>query len=140
LWGDRERIGQVITNFLTNAIKYSPGLENGNTSSKGRIIVKTVYDRNTVTISVQDFGVGIPKESLDKVFGRFFRVEGSKQATYPGLGLGLYISREIVKRHNGMIWVESSFGKGSIFCFNLPIVRKLKKEPQNHLDQNLSQN
>jgi PAS domain S-box-containing protein len=113
VWGDRERIGQVITNFLTNAIKYSP-------NSK-KIIVKTKLNTNDMTISVQDLGVGIPEEAQKKVFDRFYRVSGKRQETYPGLGLGLYISSEIVKRHNGKIWVESKKGKGSTFNFSIPL-------------------
>lgn len=113
LLGDRERIGQVMTNFLTNAIKYSP--------RANKIIIKTKLSDHKITMSVQDFGVGIPKKSLKKVFDRFFRVNGLKQETYPGLGLGLYISSEIVKRHSGKIWVESELGKGSTFSFDLPI-------------------
>lgn len=113
IWGDRERIGQVITNFLSNAIKYSP---------QGKMIkVKACFNNKSVTLFVQDFGVGIPEDAREKVFDRFFRVGGAKGNTYPGLGLGLYISSEIVKRHNGKIWVESEYGKGSKFCFTLPL-------------------
>jgi signal transduction histidine kinase len=111
--GDRERIGQVLTNLLTNAIKYSP---QGDT-----VIVKTARKDRAVITSVQDFGIGIPKEQQDKVFERFFRLEGEKQITYPGLGLGLFISSEFVKRHKGSIWVESEPGKGATFSFSLPI-------------------
>lgn len=116
LFGDRERIGQVITNFLTNAIKYSP--------QSDRIVIKTTMATNNVIISIQDFGVGIPESAQKKVFERFFRVGGLRQETYPGLGLGLYISSEIIKRHYGKIWVESKKGKGSTFSFSLPIKRK----------------
>jgi PAS domain S-box-containing protein len=116
LWGDRERIGQVIINFITNAIKYSPYSD--------RIIVKTELDTESMIIRVVDFGVGIPKEAQEKVFERFFRVGGRKLETYPGLGLGLYISSEIVKRHKGRIWVESESDKGSIFSFTLPLKRR----------------
>lgn len=110
---DRERIGQAVTNFLTNAIKYSP------TSDK--IVVSLKTNTASVTISVQDFGLGINKKQLPYVFDRFFREPGVKQETFPGLGLGLYISSEIIKRHNGRIWVESEKGAGSTFSFSLPI-------------------
>ncbi|MBA3723387.1 MAG: PAS domain-containing sensor histidine kinase [Candidatus Levybacteria bacterium] len=110
--GDRERTGQVITNLISNAIKYSP-------HSK-KIIVKTEVDKDYITLCVQDFGVGIPKDKQDRVFEQFFRVSGEKQHTFPGLGLGLYISSEIIKRQGGKIWVESIIGKGSTFCFKLP--------------------
>jgi signal transduction histidine kinase len=112
---DRERVGQVMTNLISNAIKYSPNAK--------KINVSTKVTKDTVTLSVQDYGVGIPKGNQEKVFEQFFRVSGPKQNTFPGLGLGLYISSEIIKREGGRIWVESSQGKGSTFCFALPIKR-----------------
>jgi two-component system, OmpR family, phosphate regulon sensor histidine kinase PhoR len=111
VFGDKDRIGQVISNMLTNAIKYSPRSE--------KIIVKTMGDKETVTLCVQDFGVGIPKERQRQVFERFYRVSGNE--TIPGIGLGLYISAEIIRRQHGNIWVESEQGKGSTFCFCLPV-------------------
>src|SRR5581483_7245352 len=116
LHGDKERTGQVITNLISNAIKYSPHTD--------KIIIKTKNSNNAVTLSVKDFGVGIPKEKQKKVFEQFFRVSGEKQHTFPGLGLGLFISSEIVKRQGGRIWVESTEGKGSTFCFTLPFKSK----------------
>lgn len=77
---------------------------------------------------MQDFGVGIPKDKQDKVFERFFRASGLGKDTFPGLGLGLYISSEIIKRLKGRIWVESIEGKGSTFCFILPINEKGGKD------------
>lgn len=111
--GDRDRIGQVITNLISNAIKYSP-------YSK-EIIITTKTQKNNMTLSVKDFGHGIAKEKQEKVFERFFRVSGKNQDTFAGLGLGLYISAEIVKRHSGHIWVESEENKGATFSFTLPI-------------------
>ena len=109
---DRERIGQVITNFITNAIKYSP--------ESDRIIVRTTSDKQCITFSVQDFGIGIPENQLQSIFEQFFRVQGKELKTIPGLGLGLYIASEIVRRQGGKIWVESESGKGSTFYFSLP--------------------
>jgi PAS domain S-box-containing protein len=109
--GDKDRIEQVIINFLTNAIKYSPHSD--------IIVVKSLFENDQVTFCVQDFGVGIPEERHHQVFERFYRVSGNE--TIPGIGLGLYISAEIIKRQNGKIWVESEPGKGSTFCFSLPI-------------------
>lgn len=111
--GDRNRIGQVITNFISNAIKYSPG--------NNQIILSTAVKDENVRLCVQDFGIGIPAEKQPKIFERFFRVTGGGQETFPGLGLGLFISAEIIKRHNGTISVESTDGKGSIFSFTLPL-------------------
>ncbi len=110
---DRDRIGQILTNLLTNAIKYSPQAD--------AILVRTVYKEGQVITSVQDYGIGIPREKQEHIFERFFRVEGEKQETYPGLGLGLYISAEFVKRHNGSIWVESEEGRGTTISFSLPV-------------------
>ena len=113
---DKERIGQVIDNFITNAIKYSPKAD--------QIVVRTELKKDEVHLSVQDFGIGISAEKKDKVFEQFYRVTGSgKPNTYPGMGLGLFIAAEIIKRENGKIWVESEEGKGSSFCFSLPCKR-----------------
>jgi PAS domain S-box-containing protein len=113
LHADRERIGQVLTNLLTNAIKYSPQSE--------IVIVKTRCTADVVITSVQDCGIGIPNEKQAHLFERFYRVEGDSQLTYPGLGLGLYISAECIKRHHGSIWVESEEGQGTTFSFSLPL-------------------
>jgi len=74
-----------------------------------------------ITICVQDFGIGIAKDHLNKVFERFFRVSESKLNTFPGLGLGLYIAAEIVRRQGGHIMATSIERKGSTFCFSLPV-------------------
>jgi PAS domain S-box-containing protein len=112
--GDRDRVGQVITNFLSNAIKYSPQAK--------KIIIKSKSEKHSITLSVQDFGIGIPKEKKDRVFERFYRVEdGKNHETYGGIGLGLFISSEIIRRQGGEIAVESTQGKGSTFSFTLPI-------------------
>jgi signal transduction histidine kinase len=121
--GDQERLRQVLTNFITNAMKYSPDAD--------RIIVGMTGGARGgpppegITAYVKDFGIGIPRSDQDKVFDRFFQIGTSDKNvlardTFPGLGLGLYISSEIVKRHGGKIWVESELGKGSTFYFTLP--------------------
>lgn len=111
--GDRNRIGQVITNFLSNAIKYSPNAE--------EIIVRSSVDEKSVHFCVVDFGIGIPKEDQSNIFTRFYRVSGKNhQNTFPGLGLGLYISSEIIKKHSGTLNFSSDEEKGSEFCFMLP--------------------
>ena len=115
VWGDRTRIGQVITNFLTNAVKYAPDAD--------RIIVRTSADDGTVTLCVQDFGPGIPKDEHVSIFNPFYRIEGSERRVASGLGLGLYIAAEMIRRQDGKIWVESEEGQGSNFCFTLPIDR-----------------
>lgn len=116
LFADRERIGQVIVNLITNAIKYSPG--------KDRVIVESWRDGTSVTLTVQDFGIGITSDNKSRVFEQFYRASGILQHTFPGLGLGLYISSEIIKRAGGRIWVESAVGEGSTFGFKLPAGRE----------------
>lgn len=113
LRGDRYRIGQVLSNLLSNAIKYSP---------KGKeITISTKTENKQVVISVEDQGIGIEEYLLDKVFNRFFRVSEPALNTYPGLGLGLHIASEFVKRQGGKIWAKSKKGKGSTFSFSLPL-------------------
>jgi PAS domain S-box-containing protein len=114
IFSDKDRISQVITNLITNAIKYSPHSD--------KIIISTKQDNDEVIVSVKDFGIGIPADKADRVFEQFYRVSGDKQHTFPGLGLGLYISSEIIKREGGRMWVTSVEGKGSDFCFALPII------------------
>ena len=113
LYSDRERIGQVITNFLSNAIKYS--------TDSQHINVKSYQENDEVILSVQDYGIGISPSMLHLVFDQFYRVGGHLLHTYPGLGLGLYISSEIIKSEGGRIWVESTEGKGSTFYFALKV-------------------
>ncbi|WP_312765505.1 ATP-binding protein [Epilithonimonas sp.] len=111
--GDKNRISQVMTNLISNAIKYSPD------SDKIRITTK-LTDEGCVHFSVKDYGIGIPEDKQSKVFEQYYRVSGSKEYTFPGLGLGLYISSEIIKRSGGRIFVNSVEGKGSEFCFEIP--------------------
>jgi PAS domain S-box-containing protein len=119
IYGDRDRIGQVLTNFLTNAVKYSPMAD--------KVVISSTVNANAITISVEDFGIGIEADLIDKVFERFFRVTTSSGQTFPGMGLGLYISSQIIKRQQGKIWVESKPGKGSTFSFSIPLNRKKTK-------------
>jgi PAS domain S-box-containing protein len=114
IFADKFRIYQVVTNLLTNADKYSPGTD--------RINVSLKKVKNKAVIGVEDFGIGIDKEQQLKIFERLYQVTDSATAqTYPGFGMGLYIAKEIVKRHQGDIWVESNKGKGSKFYFSLPV-------------------
>ena len=110
---DRYRIFQVLINFLTNAIKYSP--------DNTEIVVRIEEKPKEVIVSVQDFGMGISKEQQKKIFKKLYQVIDKTSKTYPGLGLGLYISKEIIQRHNGKIWVKSEKGMGSTFYFSLPL-------------------
>ena len=111
--GDRHRIGQVLINFLTNAVKYAPHSDT--------IKVISVMENNKVVISVEDSGIGISKKDQERIFERFYRVEGKNEKTFPGFGIGLFIASEIIRRHNGKINVISEPGKGSVFSFSLPV-------------------
>lgn len=111
---DRDRIGQVIINFVTNALKYSP-------NSK-RVDIRIFEEKeNYVAISVKDYGIGIDEKEQQQIFKRFYRISGNKDETYSGFGIGLYLSNEIIERHKGKIKVNSEIGKGSEFIFTLPL-------------------
>jgi len=114
VYADKDRIGQVLTNLLTNAIKYSPA------SEKIDIWIQKTKNNN-VAVSVKDFGMGIDKSEQEKIFDRFYRIKRDKTETYPGFGIGLFIAKDIVQKHNGNLKVESDVNKGSIFTFTLPI-------------------
>ncbi|MFD0763281.1 PAS domain S-box protein [Mucilaginibacter lutimaris] len=109
--GDAQRIEQVILNLLTNAIRYSPG--------KYEVEVHLSQENGLAKLSVRDQGIGIPADKLEQIFSRFYRVTENKNIS--GLGLGLYLSQQIVERHHGHIWAESTPGEGSVFYFTLPI-------------------
>jgi signal transduction histidine kinase len=111
---DKDKINQVILNLLSNAVKYSPG--------GGKIMVTTRVEGDYVHVFVRDSGLGIPPDSLEKVFERYSRLESSATKYIQGTGLGLPIARQIIEMHGGRAWVESTVGEGSIFQFTLPLV------------------
>lgn len=111
MWADELRIDQVVVNLVNNAVKYAPD------QREIYLIVEDVGDWTKV--SVKDNGPGIPKDKLEHLFDRYYRVDYSG-VQYSGLGLGLYISAEIIKKHNGKIGVESELAKGSTFWFAVP--------------------
>jgi len=115
VYGDDIRIEQVIINYLTNAIKYSP-------DNKDVYIESHITNDGQLHVSVKDFGVGISAEKLDNIFKKFYRVEETSHR-FQGLGIGLYICAEIIKRHNGSFGVESEEGKGSVFYFTVPVYK-----------------
>lgn len=112
LVGDKGRLGQVLLNLISNAIKYSP--------ESDRVEININTSAETVALSVCDHGIGIPREQREKIFERFYRAVAPNQRAFPGLGMGLYIVSEIVKHHRGTITVESERGKGSTFHVTLP--------------------
>jgi PAS domain S-box-containing protein len=113
VFGDRDRLEQVLTNLLENSVKYSP---------EGSAISATIRDEgDRVITSISDQGIGIPNDELSLVFERFHRGRQVSATNYGGLGLGLYITKQIVERHGGTIWVESREGQGTTFYFSLPV-------------------
>jgi signal transduction histidine kinase len=109
--GDKLRIEQVLTNLLSNAVKYSP--------NENKVIVSSKKVNGEVIIKVKDFGMGIPESEQENIFERFYRTK-DMPVTISGFGLGLYICRSIIERHQGKIWVETE-EKGSAFYFSLPL-------------------
>jgi signal transduction histidine kinase len=118
LWGnfDRERIAQVVTNLLDNAVKYSP---------EGGTIRVNLQRTNDIfaTLTINDPGIGIPEEKQAVIFNRWSRINATREGEMSaiGLGLGLFICREIVRKHNGQIWLQSEPGEGSTFYVRLPL-------------------
>src|SRR6185503_9783831 len=109
---DRDHLEQVLNNLVTNAIKYSP--------SGGAITIDVRPDGTGVRLSVTDEGIGIPEQELEAIFGLFYRSPDRAARDAAGMGLGLYISKEIVVRHGGRIWAESARAKGSVLNVLIP--------------------
>jgi signal transduction histidine kinase len=111
--GDRQRLEQVVVNLLQNAIKYSPQGE--------QIVVALRREGGEAFVSVADQGIGVPAEEQPRLFQRFFRARNAATHHFGGLGIGLFVSHEIVQRHGGRFLVESEGGKGAVFSFALPL-------------------
>lgn len=113
---DRARVEQVLVNLLHNAIRYSP--------DGGRVEVQVAREAGRAVVSVADHGLGIPEDRKQQLFERFYRAHMGTPFDYGGLGVGLYISRQIMQLHGGAMWFESEEGKGSTFYFSLPLTRR----------------
>jgi signal transduction histidine kinase len=109
---DRDKLTQVITNLLNNALKYSP--------DGGEVVVSTRVEGNGAHLVVRDHGIGIPAAALETIFERYGRVESKETRHIQGTGLGLPIVRQIVQLHGGTVWAESTVGEGSVFHVTLP--------------------
>jgi signal transduction histidine kinase len=118
---DAQRIGQVVTNYLTNALKYSP--------ADHPVTVGLEVDDQQAQLWVRDQGPGLPPEELDHIWDRFYRVQGIEVQSGTGvqLGLGLHVCRIIIELHRGQVGVQSTIGAGSTFWFSLPLAAP---EPQ----------
>jgi len=116
---DRDKIGQVINNLISNAVKYSP---------RGKVVeVMCLRVGDNAQVSIKDEGMGIRTQDKERLFDRFYRVETTHTQNIAGFGIGLYISAEIIRRHDGKIWVESEKGVGSTFSFSLPLSGGISK-------------
>ncbi|SES14419.1 two-component system, OmpR family, sensor histidine kinase VicK [Gracilibacillus ureilyticus] len=114
VWIDTDKITQVIDNIMSNAIKYSP--------EGGKITFQLIRERKRIKISIQDQGLGIAREKVDKIFERFYRVDKARSRELGGTGLGLAISKEIIEAHHGHIWANSKEGQGTTIYFTLPLM------------------
>jgi len=113
VWGDSNRVAQILTNLISNAIQYTP--------PGGRVTISAHLNGDMLEVSVTDTGIGISKEDQRKIFDRFFRADDPLVQETPGTGLGLPITASLVQMHGGQIWVESELGEGSTFTFTLPL-------------------
>lgn len=110
---DTDKITQVLYNIISNALKYSP---------EGGTVTYRLRDAwELLEISVSDQGMGIPKENVDKIFERFYRVDKARSRQMGGTGLGLAIAKEMIEAHGGSIWAKSEEGKGTTIYFTLPM-------------------
>jgi signal transduction histidine kinase len=112
IWGDPDKLEQILTNLVGNAIKYSP--------SGGDVVVSVSVDDDEVRVSVRDQGIGMSPRDMGQLFEKFYRVDRDEVRRAGGTGLGLYITRRLVEMHGGRIWAESWTGAGSVFSFTLP--------------------
>ena len=115
--GDRDRIGQVLTNLLANAIKYSPK------SDKIEVSLYKATDKD-ISVSIKDYGIGINHDEQSMIFERFYRAMGKEEQSFPGFGIGLFIANDIIQKHNGTMTVNSEKDKGSTFTFTIPFSRE----------------
>jgi len=113
VYADRDKIAQVLQNLLGNAIKYSSPID--------VITVNFKKIENYVQVTIEDHGIGIEAGNLENIFARFYRVEDENGKAVKGYGIGLYLCKEIIKQHNGGIWLKSKVNKGSKFYFTLPL-------------------
>jgi len=119
VWLDTDKMTQVLDNIISNAIKYSP--------EGGTIRLKAERERHHILISIQDQGLGIPYDKLEKVFERFYRADKARTRQLGGTGLGLAISKELVEAHHGSVWAESKEGKGTTVHLTLPLMNQKRR-------------
>ncbi|MFQ6135720.1 MAG: ATP-binding protein [Candidatus Hydrothermarchaeales archaeon] len=111
--GNKGMLEQVLSNLISNAIKFN--------IRGGKVFLEAKSEDGRIRVSVEDTGIGIPKKDRDKIFSKFYQIDGSTKRRYPGTGIGLAIVKKMIEAHDGKIWVESEVDKGSKFIFTLPI-------------------
>lgn len=116
---DVEKIRLVLQNLLENALRY--------TKKEGKVTVRVVHDAKEVQVSVEDTGIGIPKDQEARIFEKFFRARNARTVDVNGSGLGLYLAQNIMGAHGGKLWFKSEEGKGTTFAFSLPIVKGIEE-------------
>lgn len=120
VWIDKDKMTQVLDNIISNAIKYSP--------EGGKIVLRVENKRHYLLISVQDEGMGIPYDRLEKIFDRFYRADRARTRKLGGTGLGLAITKELVEAHHGRIWAKSREGHGTTIYFTLPLIKRKRRD------------
>jgi two-component system phosphate regulon sensor histidine kinase PhoR len=125
--GDATKFDQIMTNLVSNAIKYSP--------SGGTVTVSVKSEGDTLTVAVKDEGIGIPEDKLNRVFEKFERVDDRDTRQAGGTGIGLFLVKHLVERHDGEVWVESEPGHGSTFTFRVPLHSPQAQEDMNRLSE-----
>lgn len=119
VWIDKDKMTQVLDNIISNAVKYSP--------DGGMINFKLEKSRRQIIVSIEDNGIGMAYDKLDKIFDRFYRADKARTREMGGTGLGLAITQEIVEAHYGKIWVDSKEGKGTTIYFSLPLMNEMRR-------------
>lgn len=119
VWIDKDKMTQVLDNIISNAVKYSP--------DGGLINLKIEKKKRHIIVSIEDEGIGIAYDKLDKIFERFYRADKARTRDLGGTGLGLAITQEIVEEHHGQIWVDSKEGKGTTIYFTLPLMNEMRR-------------
>jgi two-component system sensor histidine kinase VicK len=120
VWIDQDKMTQVLDNIISNAIKYSP--------EGGKVILRAESKRHYLLISIQDEGMGIAYDKLEKIFERFYRADKARTRKLGGTGLGLAITKELVEAHHGQIWARSREGYGTTIYFTLPLIKRKRRD------------
>ncbi len=118
IWADKYHLNTVLVNLISNAVKYSP--------KSDLVNITALRNDSNLIVKVEDFGIGISKKDQKNVFEKFFRADNRIRQSFSGLGLGLYIASEIIRQHQGEIWLDSVKGKGTVVSFKLPIKKNLR--------------